>query len=73
MSIPARTGQVGCVSQHALGRGVCLPGGVSARGSSAQGVCIPACTEADTSPGGQTDRCKNITFATSLRTVINDK
>ena len=30
---------------------------------------IPACTEADP-PCGQTDTCKNITFATSLWTVI---
>ena len=52
-----------------------LPGGMSARGGgvSAPGGClllgggIPACTEADPPPW--TDRCKNITFATSLRTV----
>ena len=34
---------------------------------------IPACTEADAptpSPRGQADACKNITFTTSLRTVI---
>ena len=63
--------------------GVC-PGGVSALGVSApggvcllQGVSTPAaCTEAETPippppthPCGQTDACKNITFATSLRTV----
>ena len=29
---------------------------------------IPVCTEADP-PCGRTDSCKNITFATSLRTV----
>ena len=59
--------------------GVCLlPGGyllptVSAPGGglSAPGVCgIPACTEADTPLCGQTDACKNLTFATSLRMVI---
>ena len=33
------------------------------------GCGIPACTEEDP-PCGQTDTCKNITFATSLRTVI---
>ena len=63
------------------GAGVCsggclLPGG----GVSAPGGClvlgggIPACTEADTHTpppvNRMTDRCKNITFATSLRTVI---
>ena len=39
-----------------------MPGPAGGRG-------IPACTEADP-PYGQTDTCKNITFATSLRTVI---
>ena len=54
----------------ALG-GVCSQGGVCSRGVSAPGgVCIPPCTEADNLPCGQTDACKNITFATSLRTVI---
>ena len=53
------------------GGGVCsggclLPGGLSAP----KGGGIPACTEADTPlPCGQTDPCKNITFATLLRTV----
>ena len=43
-----------------LGGGVCF-----------LGAGIPACTEADTPPPcEQTDACKNITFATSLRTVI---
>ena len=32
---------------------------------SGPGTGIPACTEADP-PCGQTDRCKNITFATSF-------
>ena len=46
-----------------LGGGVCSRGGVCSGG-------IPACTEADTPPPcGQTHACKNITFATSLRTV----
>ena len=47
--------------------GVSAPGGGvwSGRGG------IPVCTEADPPSCGQTDRCKNITFATSLRTVIN--
>ena len=56
--------------------GVCYQGelcygGVSAtrgylllRGVCYYGVCIPACTEADTPPVNRmTDRCKNITFA----------
>ena len=65
--------------------GVCSPGGVCSGGLlqgvstpwvSAPGECllrgggIPACTEADTPPRGQTDACKNITFATLLQTVI---
>ena len=57
--------------------GVPSPGGVPGPvgclvpgGAWSQGGVIPACTEADT-PRGQTDRCKNITFATSLRTVKN--
>ena len=47
------------------------PGGVCSEG----GVCswgvygIPVCTEADPPSCRQTDRCKNITFATSLWTV----
>ena len=51
---------------------VCSQGGVCSRGVSAPGggVCIPPHTEADNLPCGQTDACKNITFATSLRTVI---
>ena len=44
---------------------------MSARGGGGGGGGIPACTEADP-PCGQTDRCKNITFATSLRTVNID-
>ena len=49
-------------------------------GFSTQGVLhpggygIPACTEADTPPPGQTHTCKNITLATtSLRPAINNK
>ena len=54
---------VGCVPAAAVavcwgGEAVC-----SQRGG------IPACTEANAPPCGQTDRCKNITFATLLRTV----
>ena len=55
----------GCVSQHALGRGVCIPactgqgvvcpGGclnrrVSARGVSAEGMCLPQCMLGYTHP-----------------------
>ena len=45
--------------------GCLLPGGGLLPGGR---VGIPACTEAD-HPCGQTDRCQDITFATSLRTV----
>ena len=50
--------------------------GVSALGGVCSGGCgIPACTEADTPPVNRmTDRCKNITLATtSLRPVINEE
>ena len=49
--------------------GVCGPRGVPSPGGAGG---IPACTEADPPPpvNRMTDRCKNITFATSLRTVI---
>ena len=54
--------------------GVCSWGVSTSGGVSASGGCgIPACTEADSpipTPRGQTDACKNITLATSLRTVI---
>ena len=62
MSIPACTGQGGvCVFQHALGLGGVYPsmhwaGGCLPMGVSAQGVCIPACTGADTPPCEQNDR-----------------
>ena len=52
-----------------LGGGGLLPGGSAPEGVSSRGGGVPACTEADPSCG-QTDRCKNITFANSLRTVI---
>ena len=52
----------------ALGGGVCS-GGVCSGGYLLLGGCIPACTEADPPVNRMTDRCKNITFATSLRTV----
>ena len=51
-----------CWGVSALG-GVCSGGRCLLRGG------IPSCTEADNSTHGQTDACKNITFATSLRTV----
>ena len=72
-------GGVCCRGVCSQGRGVCSWGSVCSRGggcllpgASALGGCIPPCTEADTPypPCGQTDTCKNITFATSLRTVI---
>ena len=68
----------GLSAQGGSAPGGCLPRGVSALGVSApggvcllQGVSTPAaCTEAETpTPCGQTNACKNITFATSLRTV----
>ena len=60
---------VGCVPSAAVVVWeVSAPGG----GVPGLGVGIPACTEADP-PCGQTDICKNITFATLLRTVINRK
>ena len=49
--------------------GCLLPGG----GGPAPGGGIPACTEADPPVNRMTDRCKNITFAISLRTVIKNK
>ena len=46
--------------------GGCAPGGVCSRG----GGGIPVCTEADPPVNRMTDRCKNITLATtSLRPV----
>ena len=57
-----------------------VPGGVCSRGvhwaqggvPSPGGESAPQgeCTWSGTPPRGQTDACKNITFATSLRTVI---
>ena len=71
--VPAPRGSVsvpgGCLllgGACSQGRGVSAPGGCLLRG----GGRIPACTEADPPSCGQTHRCKNITFATSLRTVI---
>ena len=69
----------GCLLPGGWGCGCLLPGvGLSASrggwcllwGVSAPGGGVPACTEADTPPCGQTHTCKNITFATSLRSVI---
>ena len=45
--------------------GCLVPGG----GVLVLGLCLPAYTEADSPPRGQTDRCKNITFTTSLQMV----
>ena len=54
--------------------GVSAPGGVCSRGVSAPGGCgIPACTEADTPTphvNRMTDRCKNITLATTSSYVM---
>ena len=51
-------------------RGVLLGGSVCS-GGSAPGVCAPSMHRGrhPHTPCGQTDACKNITFATSLRTV----
>ena len=58
-------------------RGVLDPGGcllpqgfLLPQGCLLLGGGIPACTEADPPIDRMTDRCKNITFATSFRTVI---
>ena len=73
-----RTGRSSIVCRSLLPGGCvcsrgCLLWGVSALGGvcSWRGCGIPACTEADTPPCEQmTDRCKNITLATtSLRPV----
>ena len=47
------------------GGGVCSQGGVCSKG-----VSQLALRQTPPPPCGQTDACKNITFATSLRTVI---
>ena len=62
-----------CSQRGSAPRGVCSRG-VSAQGGVCSGGSIPAWTEADTPTphvDRQTDACKNITFATSLRTVIS--
>ena len=71
MSAPREVSAPGaCLLPGGVCSGGCLVQEVSALGVSAGGHGIPACTEADTPPPcGQTDACKNITFATSLRTV----
>ena len=53
----------------APGRGA-WSGGVCSGGCLVPGGGITACTEADPPVNRMTDTCKNITFATSLRTVI---
>ena len=57
----------GCLLWGGAWSGGLLPGGVCSRG----GGVILACTEADPPVNRMTDRCKIITFATSLRTVIS--
>ena len=55
--------------------GVSAPGGCLLQGVSAPGGCLlshHALRQTPPPPCGQTDTCKNITFATSLRTVIID-
>ena len=73
-----RTGRSLTVCRSLLPGGGCLLGGVCSggclllgEGVSALGGGIPPCTEADTPPVNRmTDRCKNITLATtSLRPV----
>ena len=61
----------GSPSQGVSFWGVSLVGGLLGRGVSLAGGGIPACTEADPPPVNRmTDRCKNITLATtSLRPV----
>ena len=59
-------GGVSALGVCAWSKGVSAPGGVPGPG----GGGIPACIEADSPVDRMTDRCKNITFATSLRTVI---
>ena len=59
----------GCLVPGVCSQGVSGPGGVPVPGGSAPGRGgIPACTEADPPVNRITDRCKNITFATSLWT-----
>ena len=66
----------GCLllEMSALG-GVCSGEGLSALGwvggVCSGGVSHHALRQTPPPPCGQTDACKNITFATSLRTVIN--
>ena len=61
----ASRGGGGAWAGGCLVRGGCLVGGGLLRGGLlGGGGVIPACTEADTPPPcGQTDACKNITFA----------
>ena len=61
----------GCLHQGgAWSWGGAWSGGVPAPGGACfGGMWYPACTEADPPVNRMTDRCKNITFATSLRTV----
>ena len=52
------------------GGGVSAPRGVWSGGCLLQGVSQLALRQTHTPPCGQTHACKNITFATSLRTVM---
>ena len=49
--IPARTGQGGCVSQHALGRGVCVSQYALGKG----GVCLGVSPQGVSAGGGVAD------------------
>ena len=53
----------------ALGRGVCRGMSATRGGRVCSRGMVPALRQKPPSPCGQTDACKNITFATSLRTV----
>ena len=65
-------GEGGClVPWGVCSWGVPGPGGSDPGGSLLLGGGIPACTDADPPVDRMTDTCKNISFATSLRTVIN--
>ena len=60
----------GCLLWGVPCLGVPAPGGTWSGGSApGMGSGIPACIEADPPANRMTDRCINITFASSLRTV----
>ena len=64
----------GAWSQGVPGHGGCLVWGVSGEGAWSWGVSEVSQRglRQNPPPRGQTHRCKNITFATSLRTVIRN-